>query len=690
MANCFKQPFLLKTLLILICTVSLLQGCGSDSKNPAGQDDPADTDPVNNDPAAEIIGMESFNNNEELRAYIVDQYAKSVLPQTVYGPARNDGAAVDNDTAVDYAEAPTNEAPELTPQGEEDSGRYSETNLQEAGVDEADKVKNDGRYIYTAANDSVIIVDARLPETIRQISAVTVNGEVDSLYLYDNTLVIVYRPLFESRYYGDDTDGTEVAGVGFCYWVPVNMEVGVVTVDVSDPTRPQKTSETIIDGNLISSRRVENRLYLVQQFLPDLPPIDYTYEEIESADEVITSNQNQLSGLVLEDLIPFYHTVDLDGNASQERQLVTYDRFYKPSQTSGGSVVTVTTFDLDAPTADIDSVGAIADAHTIYASTKAIYLASTRWNNVAYQNNEMTDIYYTYLFKFSIAPESITCSATGGVAGKIINQFSMGEYNDILRIATTRGELWMGDGSISNEVYCLETNGDRLEVVGNIEDMAPGESIYAVRFLGRRGYVVTFVKVDPLFTLDLSDPTAPFIAGELKVPGYSDYIHPLSDEYLLTIGKATNLDAQQNVWNQGVQLSIFDVRDFENPALLHTEIIGDRGTESEALYNHKAFTYWPDENLLALPIDLYENTSPAYPYDYGQYQYSGLFVYEVSTQNGFHHLGTLRTHDAYYSRPAWTRGVFIDDYVLAVQPEAIAFAQYNAIESTADTLLLNQ
>jgi uncharacterized secreted protein with C-terminal beta-propeller domain len=640
--------------------VCLLKGCGFSNEE------------TMNDPEIDReIVMETFESNDSLKKYILDQYSQSVLPGSAYGPSweRND-APTDSDS------------------GEATENDYSETNVQEQGVDEADKVKNDGRYIYLAGDQSVHIVDANDPSVMRAVSTIEVNGHVDSLYVYNNLLVIIYIPLNGKGYYWDYAAGTEAIDFGFCYWLPVNAETGVILADISDPSLPLKTNDIIIEGNLISTRRIENKLYLVQQFLPELPQIDYYFDDNQEKDAVVEANKAKLQNVSLEELIPFYRTVDENGIESDSTQLVPYNHFYKPSQTGGGSIVTITTCDLDDPSGAIAGSGIIADAHTIYASTDSLYLASTYWNYSAYKDNDFSDIYRTYLFKFNFTTEGVACTGAGSVNGKILNQFSLGEYEDVLRIATTSGEAWLGDGSVSSNVFCLAVENEILTSIGKIEDIAEGESIYAVRFIGQRGYLVTFVKIDPLFTLDLSDPYHPEIVGELKVPGYSDYIHPLSIDYLLTIGKDVTL-FEGTAWYQGIRLSLFDVGDFENPTLLHTEIIGDRGTHSEALYDHKAFTYWVSNNLLAIPIDLYEITSPGYPYDYGQYQYSGLFIYEISAEGGFTHLGTIRkNHFEYDYSLSWTRGLFINDHVFAVEQNAVHSAEYNAISTTTSTLNL--
>jgi len=249
------------------------------------------------------------------------------------------------------------------------------------------------------------------------------------------------------------------------------------------------------------------------------------------------------------------------------------------------------------------------------------------------------------------------------VDGEILNQFSLGEYEGVLRIATTTGNTW--EGNSRNNVFCVKSNGDKLEVIGGIRDLAPGERLYSARFVGERGYLVTFVQVDPLFTLDLSDPTNPVVAGELKVPGYSTYLHPLNENYLLSVGQDTVVE-DGIVRNGGMQLSIFDVSDFSNPKLLHTAKIGDTGTYSEAMYNHKALTFWPEQNLLALPVNEYAVT-PSENGDVWENTFNGMVVYHLTDDYDFEMLGRMNLYtydetDTTYYYPSWYRGVFIGDY----------------------------
>lgn len=645
---------MIMTLLVII--VFFLSGCGS-SNNSINTDDESDK-------------LSTFSSNQSLRDYILDQYSKSILPQYAYKSGALEDQLIDgavgNDTAAEVNGSSM------------DSANWSTTNVQEKGVDEADVVKNNGRYIYLSSEKSIRIVDTKSSPAMTETAKLEVKGNINSLYIYGEMLVVLYIP--------DNGEGNPwshaIAGerlnMGLCYWLPVNSKTAVMIVDVSDPTNPVVKKEIVIDGNLVSSRRIENKLYLVQQFLPQLPSIDYTFDSQEDKDQVISSNKIKLDEVTLDDLIPYYRTVGQDGIESERHQLVSFDQFYKPAETCGGSVVTLSVFDIDDLTADVKSMGLIADTHMVYASTHALYLASTQWNQDAYDKESYNDVIRTSLFKFYLKADGFEFAGTGHVKGQILNQFSLGEFDDVLRIATTTGLGWTG-GGLMNNVYCVKSEGEKLTIIGKLENLAKGEKLYSARFVGKRGFLVTFVQVDPLFTLDLSDPYNPVMSGELKVPGFSTYIHPLSDDYLLTLGQDVEL-YNNWPWIQGIQLSIFDIRDFDNPKLIHQEVIGDRGTWSEALYNHKAITFLPSEKLLAIPVDMYKTSKDAKPDEYGHYDYSGLFIYRLSTEEGFLHLGTVKTHESdstYYVTP-WTRGIFMDDHVFAVQQDAIRSALFDA------------
>ncbi|NCC71450.1 hypothetical protein EOM09_07780 [bacterium] len=212
----------------------------------------------------------------------------------------------------------------------------------------------------------------------------------------------------------------------------------------------------------------------------------------------------------------------------------------------------------------------------------------------------------------------------GAVPGSLLNQFSMDEYNSYFRVATTKNVNWSkysNSQESSNNVYILDGN---MQIIGSLENMAPGERIYSVRFLGDRGYVVTFEQIDPLFSLDLSNPYSPIISGELKIPGFSNYLHPYGNDKLIGFGRDTEV-VDDRVITKGLKLSLFDVSQ-GTPIELDSYIIGDSGSESIALYDHHAFLFSGNKNILAVPVVLRDNSNNDY---WGRVTFNGVMILEI-------------------------------------------------------------
>lgn len=262
----------------------------------------------------------------------------------------------------------------------------------------------------------------------------------------------------------------------------------------------------------------------------------------------------------------------------------------------------------------------------------------------------------------------------------------MSEHEGYLRIATTRSGTFNFNGietPSNNAVFVLGPEGDALKTVGSVEGIAPGEQIYSARFIGDRGFLVTFVQIDPLFTLDLADPANPQIIGALKVPGVSHYIHPLGEDHLLTIGKDAD-DQGQFAWFGGVQLSVFDVTAFNDPKLSSKVILGTRGTESEALYDHKAFNYYKPLDLLAIPLHLFEGQSNG-P-EYGTPTFAGVYVYDVTPDAGLAYRGRLATGSAAFYGMGWTRTVFVGDVLYVVTADGVRAVPSTDVTAAATVL----
>lgn len=301
-----------------------------------------------------------------------------------------------------------------------------------------------------------------------------------------------------------------------------------------------------------------------------------------------------------------------------------------------------------------------------YASPRFLYLAvGHEW----YRNRTETRVRedHTYLFQFDLAGDQsdVTPVAAGSAPGTVLNSFAMDEEGGYLRIATTR-RTWLGWQlkATSNGLSVLQAADGRMRQVGELTGLARDEQLYAARFEGPRGFLVTFRRVDPLFTLDLLDPQRPRVAGELKVPGYSTYLHMLDTDHLLTVGREATPDGRLV---GGVQLQIFDVSNFDAPAVRHQRRLGSGLSSSEAEYDHKAFTYFAARALLALPYSDWSRT-------HSEGFVSALELLRVTAASGISPVGSIEHSDLLQandpSRPDFTpqirRSILADDYVYSI------------------------
>jgi uncharacterized secreted protein with C-terminal beta-propeller domain len=370
--------------------------------------------------------------------------------------------------------------------------------------------------------------------------------------------------------------------------------------DISDKENPEKIRELGMDGIYFNSRLIGDYLYYI-----------------------ITN-----PAYVNDDIVPLPGIRENSTWCNIEPESIWY-----PNNTRGWmQYYTITGLAIQDPEAKLATETFLLDVgSTIYVSPSNLYLTTQGWSSE------------TTITKIGIEEGTIIFKANGTVPGYVLNQFSMDEHNGYFRIATTDHD-WRS-GSSGNNVYILN---EEMEIVGELEDLAPGEEIYSARFMGERCYLVTFKKVDPLFTIDLSDPENPTVLGKLKIPGYSDYLHPYDENTLIGIGKET-VEAEEGdfAWYQGVKISLFDVSDVANPRELAKIEIGSRGTDSPALYDHHAFLFSKARNLLVIPIleatiDEKDFSGKVPANFYGEYTLQGAHVFSISRE-GIELRGTI-TH----------------------------------------------
>ena len=455
-----------------------------------------------------------------------------------------------------------------------EGGGTSGTNTHTEGVDEGDITETDGRYVYSIVDGTLRSVDL---DTATVVSAVSAPAWATDMVLYGDRLLVAGTDWSSST---GDTSATTYA-----------VDAGTLT----------SLGTTHLEGSLVSVRSIDGtaRLVVSQPLGAKLPFVQPRDGSRSQEDDALDQNRAVIEAATAEQLLPRRYTDGPLGGSTTPEQAIDCSQVGRPATFSGLSVVWVATVDLtgaDAPV--IGSAGVVADAQTVYSSHDTLYVATTTYPD---QDGDTVPVngqsVRTAILAFDLAAsDGADYEASGEVDGTTINQYALSEYAGSLRVATTTTSGGFGDSTESG-VHVLQRQGDQLVEVGSIGGLGRGETIQGVRFFDDRGYVVTFRQTDPLFVLDLSDPTAPRLTGELKVPGYSAYLQPLADGRLLTIGMA-GTDAGQIT---GTQLSLFDVSDPTTPALVGTLDLGAWG--SEAVYDPHAFLYWPETGTVVAPID---------------------------------------------------------------------------------------
>ena len=342
-------------------------------------------------------------------------------------------------------------------------------------------------------------------------------------------------------------------------------------VDVSDPAQMKVLRTQDLDGYVVDARLTGRSARVVVASYPEAVYGPEELRALPSAWLPTSTVQNVRTGL------------------SSTSRAVRCRAVRRPALFSGTGVLAVYTVDLTKGLPAIDADAIFTSADTVYASTSSLYVATQRWDDGSYVAN-------TSLHRFDASdPDRTRYMSSGAVPGTLLNQFSLSEQGRILRAATTVGF----GADAESKVTTLEHRDGRLNPRGQVGGLGRGERIYAVRFIGDVGYVVTFRQTDPLYTLDLSDPDNPRVVGELKIPGYSAYLHPVGEDLLLGIGQ----DATDDGRLQGLQMSLFDISDLAHPARLQKQTLGERWSHSAAEWDHHAFLWWPATKLAVLPID---------------------------------------------------------------------------------------
>ena len=558
----------------------------------------------------------------------------------------------------------------------------SGTNNQVQGVDEADIVKNDGAYVYVVSHGALRIIEAMHP---RLLSVTRLPGEVKELLLEGDRAV---------AFVADGSAGGRACTYSYdCTVGGDGSQTRLVVLDVTDRVRPRVARQIQLSGSLIAARRIGNTVHTVvaDGDAPELPTYETWPKQIPSDCRVrgmdtaaVRARFTQLerdNERKIRATPPGFPTITEHGTS---RQLC--DVMHTPLG-DGKAFTSVVSFDMRgdgaATTATVQSRPGV-----VFASEQGLYFSVTHqrtrgggaWYSFYDGQDEVSDI---HKFHIGATPAETRYVGSGVVPGHVLNQFAMDEWYGYLRVATTRGRV--PDPSADSAISVLaEVDGGSLVRVGAVDHIAPDEDIRAVRFDGDRGYIVTFKKTDPLFVIDLGQPAAPAILGELKIPGFSTYLHRIDPTHLLSIGFDAS-DHGSFAYFDGIILQLFDVTNPTEPVLLHKEKLGSRGSSSEAATDHLAFNYFADRNLLAIPMTVCEGGGDGRFGD--RLTFSGLLVYDVTVEGGFRRLGGVDHGTRGVDCNTWwsdarsqvKRSIFMDDLVFSIATDRMKVQRMGAL-----------
>ena len=551
-------------------------------------------------------------------------------------------SATNRDTLNEFADAE-----DLLSSASKEKQDYSTTNTQVENVDEADIVKTDGEYIYYVLNGVLHIVKADTLEIISNIKIKTDDERftINEIFLKDDKVVL----LGNGYTLGEPVTNTNEEEKTISNTVRVNtlQTAKAIVFNIEDKENPQMVREVALEGNYMNSRMVGDNLYLISK------KYAYFYGEMEDytilpAMKDSVTNSEEVKRIDCTDIVYFEGTEDrsfmmIGGFNINENEEVHVETFFGAGD-------------------------------TVYANEKNLYLTQTTWG----------DNYKTIIYKFGLEGARIKLLAKGEVEGQLNNQFFMDEYEGNLRLATTsyitvepqKDEMidsgvmvtTLATRKSTNNLYVLNEN---LEQIGKIENLAEEEQIYSVRFIGKMGYVVTFKEIDPLFVIDLSDPTNPQVKGELKIPGYSSYMHPYDENHIIGIGYNTKDNGYGGVTNSTMKMSMFDVSDLENPKEIFNVDIGTEYASSEVTYNHKALFYKKSENLIGFPVNYRSN-------NYRNSE-NGFIIFKIDLENNkFEKYGEI-LHEMDY-RSDVRRVMYIEDILYTLGYSSIVSYDLNTFE----------
>lgn len=673
-----------KFLIILLTAIVILSGCSLFSiKKIKPTPPPALTPPTDNGQSNKTI-EEQLAKQTKIKKFESAEELKTFLEENANGARYGGYATLGRGVAMEEKTAPM--APNAgigldnvsAPEGQ-GSIDYSRTNIQVEGVDEADIIKTDGKYVYAVSNNNLFIIEAYPAENANILSKIEFKSRPEDIFINGDYLIIFGQ---DQELYNTELYKGLKRRSNFTF---------LKVFDIKNRKNPQEIRDLDFEGSYFNSRMIGDYVYFVTNYnsyyyiedtpvpmiiedgknvvnkcagdkcaMPpvyyfDIPYDNYNFttvsainvkdanEKVASESYLLSSNQNMY---VSQNNIYITYTKYISEYQLMMEVMkeVVYPRLSSKDQEKIAKIEQTENYIL-SPQEKMEKISRILEYYSNSLTEEERSNLEKEAKEKLKQKYEdiSQELEKTVIHKIAVDKGRLEYKTFGEVTGQVLNQFSMDESGGYFRIATTKNTTWsqFAEGNESQSYSNLYVLDENLKVIGLLEKLAEGERIYSVRFMQSRAYLVTFKQTDPLFVIDLKDPANPKVLGKLKVPGFSNYLHPYNDTTLIGIGKETEESEWGGVITGGIKLSLFDVSDVANPKEIDKYELGDRGSDSIALQDHKAFLFSREKNLLVIPVSIMESSDKR---GYGQFTFGGAVVFKVD-KNGFELTGKIDHSD---------------------------------------------
>ncbi|MFA5108052.1 MAG: beta-propeller domain-containing protein [Candidatus Micrarchaeia archaeon] len=711
---------------LAIFSIMLVAGCTGTTQKTTDQI-PSITKPSElsniSQPLAQINGLKKFSSLQEMNAWMLQS---SQITQTNSNSGTGAIRTTSTEsfgmekiiTAISPSAAPTDQSMN---EGSVAGSDYSQTNVQIAGIDEADFVKTDGKYIYLIEGNELIIVDAQNPKEAKIVSRTKIPDDGNGNYGQANQMFVQGKKLV--LFAGAQKKSMAISEYDITPYQKYDAYTIVYTYDISDVKNPKISSNISISGSYYQSRMMDKVVYVITQQSPGgyyenvngpqiyqkdamITPEIYYFDDIQSSYQL-----NTIASISVQDekvldaktfLLGYSSTMMMSDNniyLAYQNQYWGYCRWCKNNQ---GMNASKRFYDVMLPLLPQDVQAKILPIKNGAGNDEQ------KWQEIepilmdfmkpAYEGDgsllpdakkqyytklveDITDALAEYdakyqiantkttIYKLGVKNGQISYSGAGSVPGYLVNQFAMDEKDSNLRVATTV-DVWAAKHVQYNNVYVLDSS---MKTIGSLEVIAQDEKIYSARFMGDRLYLVTYKQVDPFFVIDLSDAKNPEILGALKLPGYSQYLHPFEGNIIIGIGKETGESEWGTTSTKGVKAALFDVTNPANPKLIDSVEIGDSGSDSAVLHDHKAFLLDAKRGLMVLPVTEVETSSGLF--NDKTKTWNGAYVFNIS-KNGFDEVGkvehSLQTgYFGWWDSATVQRSIYIGDELYTISNKYI-------------------